>query len=143
VLMNEAPRPLAFADLVQAVAKTLRASGWKVTRCCAEPDAAWHVVAYRATRWRVVQVVAPATVPAVRQAGRLRLSDAARLSARAGSMEQWLAHIRPDGRPVFGPHILTSQRWIGDTEPGWLQSAESAVFATSSAADSPGAAEEV
>jgi hypothetical protein len=30
-------------------------------------------------------------------------------------MEQWMAHVRPDGRVTFGPYILNPQIWGSDT----------------------------
>jgi hypothetical protein len=90
---------------------TLRAQGWVVVRRYAHPDAAWHFAARRGKRWRVIQIVAPAAAPADLQRWRLALGEAARLPPRLGSMEQWLGHVRPDGRVTFGAYVLHGQRW--------------------------------
>jgi hypothetical protein len=31
-------------------------------------------------------------------------------------MEQWLAHVRPNGYVTFGPYVLSAQRWAVDRE---------------------------
>lgn len=89
----------------------LEAQGWKVARRQFEPEGAWHLAARKGEKWRLVQVMLPATCPAECQEGRRRLGEAGQLPARLGSMEQWMAHVRPDGRVTFGPYTLNPQIW--------------------------------
>ena len=98
-------------DFIAEAAKQLKAAGWRIARCQGGPDVAWHLAARRGGRWRVVQVLVPATLPASRQQERIRLGQAAQLTGRAGSMEQWLGHIRPGGHVTFGLDILSGSVW--------------------------------
>jgi hypothetical protein len=66
-------------------------------------------------------VLAPATAPADRQQERIRLGQAARLSGRTGTMEQWLGHVRPGGHVTFGHDVLTGAVWGGVDTPEELQ----------------------
>ena len=93
----------------------LEAQGWKVSRRETTVLAAWHLAARKGEKWRLEQVVLPATAPTICQEGRRRLGEFAQLPARLGSMEQWMAHVRPDGRVTFGPYILNPQIWGSDT----------------------------
>jgi hypothetical protein len=96
---------------IAVAARQLKAAGWTIARCRGGPDAPWHLAARRGELWRVVQVLAPATDSAGRQRERLRLGQAARLSRRTGTMEQWLAHVRPGGHVTFGHDVLASAIW--------------------------------
>jgi hypothetical protein len=107
----EPPPSGAFARLVCQAGATLQAQGWVVVRRHPHPDAAWHFAVRRGKRWRVIQLVLPAAAPAERQRRRRVLGEAARLPLRLGSMEQWLGHVRPDGRVAFGRDVLHGQRW--------------------------------
>jgi hypothetical protein len=93
-------------DFVAVAAQQLKAAGWKIARCRGGRDAPWHLAARKGERWRVVQVLAPATAPASRHHERIRLGQAARLSWRSGTMEQWLGHVRPGGHVTFGQDVL-------------------------------------
>src|SRR5436190_1348663 len=77
-----------LAQYVQAAAAALAAQGWKVLRRQDGPAAAWHVIARKGAKVRIVQVVVPATPAAVRQQGRARLGETARLPTGLGTMEQ-------------------------------------------------------
>ena len=99
--------------LVQLAATRLRAIGWDVAAVHYESAAPWHLAARRASRWRVVQVLAPATPAVVRQDRRRALGEAVRLTVKQGTMEQWSAHIRPGGRIVFGSEVLNGTIWAG------------------------------
>jgi hypothetical protein len=101
----------SFALLVEQAASQIAGQGWTILKRETDDEAAWHIVAAKAKRLRVVQIVPPATPPTVRQEARLRLGEAARLPGSLGSMEQWLAHVRPDGRCLFGAFLLNAQRW--------------------------------
>lgn len=101
---------------IALAAQQLKADGWKIARCRADAEAAWHLAASKGTRWRVVQVLVPATAPAQRQLDKIRLGEAAQLAARVGSMEQWLAHVRPGGYVTFGRDVLSGFAW-GLNEP--------------------------
>ncbi|HEX2035127.1 MAG TPA: hypothetical protein VHS99_13160 [Chloroflexota bacterium] len=109
--MQAPGRPTTLDDFLREAAAVLEAQGWKVTQCQTEDGVAWHLAARKGDKWRLVQVVLPATCPADCQEGRRRLGEAAQLPARLGSMEQWMAHIRPDGRVTFGPYTLNPQIW--------------------------------
>jgi hypothetical protein len=108
-------------DFIAAAARQLKAAGWKISRCRGGRDAPWHLAAHKGDRWRVVQVLAPATAPADRQQERIRLGQAARLSGRTGTMEQWLGHVRPGGHVTFGHDVLTGAVWGGVDTPEELQ----------------------
>ena len=58
----------------------------------------------------------PATAPGECQEARRLLGEAGQLPARLGSMEQWMAHVRPDGRVTFGPYTLNPQIWGSDNQ---------------------------
>ena len=107
-------RPTTLDDFLREAAAALEAQGWKVARRQDAPGAAWHLAARKGEKWRLVQVILPATVPARCQEGRRLLGEAAQLPARLGSMEQWMAHVRPDGRVTFGPYTLNPQLWGSD-----------------------------
>jgi hypothetical protein len=100
-----------FESYVWRAATVLEAQGWHVVRRDVDPDAPWHLIARKAQKWRVLQVVSPATAPPQRQAARLELGHVARIPHRLGTMEQWLAHQRPDGHLSFGAYTLNAQRW--------------------------------
>jgi hypothetical protein len=102
-----------FMHLVDRAAEVLAGDGWRVLRRVSDPEAPWHLVVRKATRLRVIQVEEPATPPAHRQEARIALGAAARLPSSLGTMEQWLAHVRPNGYVTFGPYLLNAQRWAG------------------------------
>ena len=105
-------------DFIAEAARQLKGDGWKIARCQGGRDAVWHLAARKAARWRVVQVLVPATVPTSRLQDKVRLGQAAQLSAKAGSMEQWLAHVSPRGHITFGRDVLSSMNWgRNETEP--------------------------
>ena len=105
-------------DFIAVAARQLKADGWKIARCQGGRDAAWHLAARRGERWRLVQVLLPGTVPAGRQQGKIRLGEAGQLSAKAGSMEQWVAHVRPGGHVTFAHDVLSGFAWgRNETEP--------------------------
>ena len=105
-------------EFIAEAARQLKAAGWRIARCRGGQDAAWHLAAWKGERWRVVQVLAPATERARRQQARVRLGQAAQLPARAGSMEQWLGHVRPGGHITFGHDVLSGAAWgRQETEP--------------------------
>ena len=114
--MQVPERPTTLADYLRDAAAVLEAQGWKVARRQFEADAAWHLAARKGEKWRLVQVMLPATAPGECQEGRRLLGEAAQLPARLGSMEQWMAHVRPDGRVTFGPYILNPQIWGSDNQ---------------------------
>lgn len=99
--------------LVELAARRLSTDGWQVAAVHHEPLAPWHVAARRAGRWRVVQVLAPATPAPARNDRRIGLAQSVRLAAKQGTMEQWLAHVRPGGRIVFGAEVLYGAMWAG------------------------------
>jgi hypothetical protein len=101
----------ALEEFIAVAARQLEAAGWTVAGCRGGRDAPWHLAARKGEQWRVVQVLAPGTGPASRQQARLRLGQTARLSGRTGTMEQWLGHVRPDGRVTFGHDVLASAVW--------------------------------
>ncbi|MBI3969693.1 MAG: hypothetical protein HY332_00270 [Chloroflexi bacterium] len=98
-------------EFLQEACTTLQARGWKIVGYQDGVEAVWHIVAQKGAKLRVIQLVLPATEPSVLQDGRRLLGDAVRLPTNRGSMEQWLAHVRPDGHISFGPYILNGQRW--------------------------------
>lgn len=100
-------------DFVAEAARQLKSGGWDIAQRDSHGDV-WHIVARRGMKWRVVQVLVPATELATRQRDKLRLGNAAQLSFRAGSMEQWLAHIRPGGHVTFGRDVLRGTAWDGN-----------------------------
>ena len=93
----------------------LEATGWRVARSQCQSGMAWHLAARKGEKWRLVQIMLPASTPANCQEARRHLGEVAQLPARLGSMEQWMAHIRPDGRVTFGPYTLNPQLWGNDT----------------------------
>ena len=104
-------RPTTLDDFLREAAAVLEAQGWRVARRQGEPGVAWHLAARKGEKWRLVQIMLPATCPADCQEGRRLLGETAQLPARLGSMEQWMAHVRPDGRVTFGPYTLNPQIW--------------------------------
>ena len=108
-------RPTTLAEFLDEAAAVLEAQGWKVSRRHAEYDAPWHLGARKGEKWRLVQIMLPASAPAQCQEARRVLGEVAQLPARLGSMEQWMAHVRPDGRVTFGPYTLNPQLWGNDT----------------------------
>jgi hypothetical protein len=108
-------RPSALEDFLREAAVVLEAQGWKVARRQTTIAAEWHLAARKGEKWRLVQVMLPATAPVVCQEGRRRLGELVQLPGRMGSMEQWVAHIRPDGRVTFGPYTLNPQIWGSDS----------------------------
>jgi hypothetical protein len=100
-----------LADFIALAARQLTADGWEIARCRGSAEAAWHLAASKGAKWRVVQVLVPATAPARRLQDKIRLGEAAQLGARAGSMEQWLAHVRPGGHVTFGRDVLSGSAW--------------------------------
>jgi hypothetical protein len=112
----------ALDDFIAEAARQLKADGWRIARCRGGGDAAWHLAATRGAKWRVVQVLVPATAPARRQRDKMRLGEAAQLSANTGRMEQWLAHVRPGGYVTFGQDVLSGTAWArNETEPQWRE----------------------
>ncbi len=110
--MMQAPgRPTTLEDFLGEAAAVLEAQGWKVARRQGQAGVAWHLASRKGEKWRLVQVMLPATCPAECQEGRRLLGETAQLPARLGSMEQWMAHVRPDGRVTFGPYTLNPQIW--------------------------------
>jgi hypothetical protein len=108
----EAPgRPTTLDDFLREAAAVLEAQGWKVARRQGGPGRAWHLAVRKGEKWRLVQIMLPATCPADCQEGRRLLGETAQLPGRLGSMEQWMAHVRPDGRVTFGPYTLNPQIW--------------------------------
>ena len=114
-------RASAPHDLIGAAVRQLTREGWTVCAVHADADAPWHVAARRGARWRVVQVLAPATGSHERQAGRLRLGEAARIPAALGRMEQWLAHVQPGGHLTFGRDALCGADWGHDRDLAHLR----------------------
>jgi hypothetical protein len=112
----------AHAQLMQDARAQLQREGWRVVRTQSAPQMAWHLVARKATKLRVVQVLPPLTPAPTRQAARLTLGDTVRLPNSAGTMEQWVAHVRPDGRVSFAPYVLNGHRWAPTTPEGAVES---------------------
>ena len=110
----------SFQLFVEAAAGGLVAEGWKLLKRDDAPDADWHLIAKKGHKLRIVQVSAPATSTDARQDGRQRLGENVRLPGPLGTMEQWLAHVRPDGHVTFGPYVLNAQHWA-DTNGDALQ----------------------
>ena len=109
--MQAPGRPTTLEDFLREAAAVLEAQGWKVARRQGQAGVAWHLASRKGEKWRLVQVMLPATCPADCQEGRRLLGETAQLPARLGSMEQWMAHVRPDGRVTFGPYTLNPQIW--------------------------------
>ncbi len=109
-------RPTTLDDFLKEAAAVLEAQGWKVTQRQCGQEAPWHLAARKGEKWRLVQVMLPASTPLHCQAARKVLGELAQLPARLGSMEQWMAHVRPDGRVTFGPYTLNPQLWGSDTQ---------------------------
>ena len=111
-------RPRTVADLVPEAARRLAAAGWRVLYAQATTAAAWHLIAAtgreRSARWCVVQLLLPGADAAARHDGRQRLGTAALVPVRLGTMEQWVAHVRPDGQLAFGVDVLSGHAWRGD-----------------------------
>lgn len=103
--------PRSFADYVQEAARQLKASGWRVTQQQPSPAVPWHLAASKGLKWCVVQVLLPGTDANVLHDERQRLGAAARVPAKFGTMEQWLAHVRPGGVVAFGVHTLSGYAW--------------------------------
>jgi hypothetical protein len=114
--MQVPARPTTLDDFLKEAAAVLEAQGWKVAQRRCDQDAAWHLAARKGEKWRLVQVMLPASAPSQCQAARKVLGELAQLPARLGSMEQWMAHVRPDGRVTFGPYTLNPQLWGSDTQ---------------------------
>jgi hypothetical protein len=109
--MQAPARPTTLDDFLKEAAAVLEATGWKIARRQGGSGVAWHLAARKGEKWRLVQIMLPATCPAECQEGRRLLGETAQLPARLGSMEQWMAHVRPDGRVTFGPYTLNPQIW--------------------------------
>ncbi|MBI3974169.1 MAG: hypothetical protein HY332_23060 [Chloroflexi bacterium] len=107
-------RPTKLDEFLESAAAVLEAQGWKVARRQTTLDAPWHLAARKSEKWRLVQIMLPATAPAKCLEARRLLGEMAQLPARLGSMEQWMAHVRPDGRVTFGPYTLNPQIWGSD-----------------------------
>jgi hypothetical protein len=112
--MQVPARPTTLDDFLKEAAAVLEAQGWKVARRELTADAPWHLAARKGEKWRLVQIMLPATAPTYCQEARKVLGELAQLPARLGSMEQWMAHVRPDGRVTFGPYTLNPQIWGND-----------------------------
>jgi hypothetical protein len=108
-------RPTTLEDFLKEASAVLEAQGWKVARRLPDEESPWHLAARKGEKWRLVQVMLPASAPATCQEARKLLGEVAQLPARLGSMEQWMAHVRPDGRVTFGPYTLNPQLWGSDT----------------------------
>ena len=100
-----------LAEYVREAARQLTFGGWRVTQQQVDPAAPWHLAAAKGAKWRVVQILLPGTGAGERHAERLRLGVAALVPAKFGTMEQWLAHLQPGGRIVFGIDILSGHAW--------------------------------
>jgi hypothetical protein len=105
------PATLSLAVYVQEAARQLQVGGWRVTQQRASPGAPWHLAAAKGAKWRVVQILLPGTGATARHEERQRLGAAALVPAKLGTMEQWLAHLRPGGRVVFGMDPLSGHAW--------------------------------
>lgn len=112
--MQVPERPTTLDDFLKEATAVLEAQGWKVARRQNVTSAPWHLAARKGEKWRLVQIMLPATAPAYCQEARKLLGELAQLPARLGSMEQWMAHVRPDGRVTFGPYTLNPQIWGND-----------------------------
>lgn len=112
----EGGMPPASRGLVGAAARQLVAEGWIVRRIRSDAGAPWHVAAHRGTKWRVVQVLAPATGAGERQRSRVQLGTAAQIPSYLGSMELWHAHVRPGGYLTFGRDLLSGSAWGSDRD---------------------------
>ncbi len=110
----------AWRHLVELAAARLRSAGWTVEATQHEQAHAWHVASRRGDKWRVVQLLGPATAAPFRQARRRELAETVRLAPRRGTMEQWGAHVRPGGRVVFGEETLNGTAWVGLPDEGEL-----------------------
>lgn len=97
--------------LLQTATAELQGDHWKIMRQDDRLEAPWHLVVHKGNRWRVIQLLPPSTSSADRQARRRDLGETVRLPTRLGTMEQWLAHMRPNGSITFGPYVLTAQAW--------------------------------
>jgi len=113
--MQVPARPTTLDDFLSEATLVLEAQGWKVAHRQPECEAPWHLAARKGEKWRLVQIMLPASAPSHCQAARKVLGEVAQLPARLGSMEQWMAHVRPDGRVTFGPYTLNPQLWGNDT----------------------------
>jgi hypothetical protein len=120
-----------FTLLINQAVRDLVGQGWNVLQQQTEEVAPWHLIVHKGERWRIVQLVAPATAPTLLQSRRLALGDAVRMPSRVGTMEQWLAHVRPDGHISFGPYVLNGQRWAGSDEDWRANGGIEAVLAAS------------
>ena len=98
-------------DFIAEAARQLKGDGWTIAQCRHDAGIAWHVAARKGERWLVVQVLGPGTAPASRQEEKLRLGSAAQMPVKSGRMEQWLAHVRPDGYVTFGHDTLSGSAW--------------------------------
>ena len=103
-----------FRDVVRCAAQRLHGAGWRVRYVQLVEATPWHIMASNGTKWRVVQVLAPGASANMRQEGRQMLGSTVMVPARLGTMEQWLAHIRPGGRIAFGTDLLSGYAWAGD-----------------------------
>lgn len=110
-----------LSELLEQAVHELSGQGWKIMGRQDEDDASWHLLARKGSRWRVIQLLPPAVTPQERQARRLELGDTIRMPSRSGTMEQWLAHLRPDGHLSFGPYVLNAQRWAGSDQQWWAE----------------------
>jgi hypothetical protein len=97
---------------VLAAVADLEAHGWAILRRRSGSGDAWHIVSMKGARLRVIQIVPPATPAARRQQGRALLGERTHVPASLGTMEQWLAHLCPDGRVIFRPYVLHPRHWV-------------------------------
>jgi hypothetical protein len=88
---------------------------------CPAADAPWHVAAQRGAKWRVIQVLAPATGARERLSRRIQLGESAQLPACLGSMELWHAHVQPGGHLTFGCDALSGTAWGTDRDEAHLR----------------------
>jgi hypothetical protein len=116
------PTAHSHARLIDAAARQLRGDGWRVEQSRSDPADLWHLVARKAQKLRVVQILPPLTPAPARQAARVLLGENVRLSRELGAMEQWVPHVRPDGRIIFAPYVLNGQHWEPTTPEGVMQS---------------------
>jgi len=114
--MQTYPRPTSLDDFLREAITVLEAQGWRIVRQSTEEAVPWHIAGRKGEKWRLIQIVTPATSHTVTQSGRRLLGQHVQLPARLGTMEQWVAHIRPDGRCNFGPYTLNPQVWGSDND---------------------------
>lgn len=109
-------RPTSLDDFLREASVALEGQGWRVVLRRDLTESPWHLICRKVDKWRVVQVLTPAVSHQVTENARRSLGRNVQLPARLGTMEQWVAHVRPDNRCTFGPYILNPQIWGSDEE---------------------------